>query len=431
MKQYRVYSRYLRSLVQEAIGEQPGNELAALIGRALDGQPISELHKLVPIDQIRDAGAFFTGSLLAQSVLKHFLATIDLDSVIYDPACGVGDLLLACASKLLLYDDIGRNISSLENRLMGRDLHDEFIDAAKSRLILSAILSADSIEQERAIQVENRFPDIQTGCGLKDVTPFLRATHIVTNPPFTHVPKPNDCQWWGRGKVNQAAVFLAMCVDKCQSGARIIAILPDVLRSGPMYQKWREYISSKAQVSNVNLHGRFGRSAEIDVFSIELVVGNGNYRDSIDWGYPEDGDQNKIEEYFEIRIGPVVDFRHPLEGEEHPFIQVSGLPSWKEVTKIETKRKFTGRFFDTPFVVVRRNSRKDDTYRAVGTIINNDSPVAVENHLIVLRPKDGSIESCRKLLDNLKNYRTKTWFDKRVCCRHLTISALKDLPWWD
>lgn len=433
MKQYQEYSQYLESLVQAALCEQPDSELTTSIREALDGQPISELHKLVPIDQIRDSGAFFTGSLLAQSALKRFLKTIDLNSVIYDPACGVGDLLLACASKLLVHGDITRNIFSIEKRLMGRDLYDEFIGAAKSRLILSAISSSSSInfEHGRAIQLEHRFPDIKTGCGLEDNDPFLRATHIVTNPPFISVPKPDDCQWWGRGKVNQAAVFLANCVDKCQSGARVIAILPDVLRSGPMYQKWREYISSKAHVSNVNLHGRFGRSAEIDVFSIELVAGSGDCGCSIDWGYPEAGDQNKLEEYFEIRIGPVVDFRHPHEGKNHPFIEVSGLSSWKEVTKIETKRKFTGRTFTPPFVAVRRNSRKDDTYRAVGTIICNDKPVAVENHLIVLRPKDGSIESCRKLLDNLRNTRTKEWLDKRVCCRHLTISALKDLPWWD
>ena len=430
MKEYLEYSLHLGSLVKAAACKHLDRELAASIEQALNGQPTSELQKLVPVDKIREAGAFFTGSLLAQSVLKEFLNTIDSESIIYDPACGVGDLLLVCASKLQVHNDIVRNIDSVEKQLLGRDLFDEFIYAAKSRLILSAISNSPSFELGQSIQIEQRFTGIKKGCGLEDNSPYRQATHVVTNPPFIPMEVPEGCQWWGRGKVNSAAVFLANCVDNCRPGTRIIAILPDVLRSGPMCQKWRKHISSKAIVLNVNLHGQFGRSAEIDVFSVELLAGKDSSQHENGWGYPDDSHEKKLEDYFEIRIGPVVEFRHPHKGENYPFVQVNGLSLWEEETEIHNKRRFAGKVFKPPFVVVRRNSRKNDKYRAIGTIINIDMPVAVENHLIVLKPKDGTIDTCRNLLDNLRNKKSKEWFDKRVCCRHLTISALKNLPWW-
>lgn len=430
MKEYQEYSRHLGSLVEAASCEHLDTELVASIEQALDGQPASELHKLVSINDIREAGAFFTGSMLAQSALKGFLNTIDSESIIYDPACGVGDLLLVCASKLMVYNDIVKNIDFLEKRLLGRDLFDEFIYAAKSRLILSAISSAPGHGLGQSIQVEQRFSGITKGCGLEDISPYRKATHVVINPPFIPMQVPEGYRWWGRGKVNSAAVFLANCVDNCRPNTRILAILPDVLRSGPMYQKWRKYISSKAIVLNVNLHGQFGRSAEIDVFSVELLSGNDSSHCPNIWGYPDDSHEKTLEDYFEIRIGPVVDFRHPHQGENYPFVQVNGLSLWNEEKEIYNKRRFTGQVFNPPFVVVRRNSRKNDKFRAIGTIINIKEPVAVENHLIVLKPKDGTIETCKNLLKNLKNQKSKEWFDKRVCCRHLTISALKNLPWW-
>ncbi|MHB8790169.1 MAG: N-6 DNA methylase [Desulfobulbaceae bacterium] len=431
MEQYKEYSRYVWLLVKDAFYKKNNIDIASSIKYALDGQPTSELLKRVHIDKIRDAGAFFTNSSLAQKVLKRFLKTIDSNSVIYDPACGAGDLLLACADQLLVHDDFSQNIYCLERKLIGRDLYNEFIEVTKARLILLAISNSKNVENVRNIESKYFFQNIKAACGLQDISPYSIVTHIVANPPFVPVLVPKGCQWWGRGKVNQAAVFLANILEKCRSGTEIIAILPDVLRSGPMYRKWREYISSKAQVSNVTLHGKFGINSEIDVFSIELVAGKGMCECTVDWGYPKYGDRIKLQDYFEIHIGPVVDFRHPHEGEKHPFIEVDGLSSWSEVSKIKRSRRFTGRVFSPPFVVVRRNSRKDDYYRAVGTIINNSKDVAVENHLIVLMPRDNSIEKCRKLLDNLKNIKTKEWFDKRVCCRHLTVSALKELPWWE
>ena len=66
--------------------------------------------------------------------------------------------------------------------------------------------------------------------------------------------------------------------------------------------------------------------------------------------------------------------------------------------------------------------------RAVGSIILGSNPVAVENHLIVVKPKRGGIKECEFLLNNLRNAQTKTWLDERIRCRHLTVGVLRELP---
>ena len=100
------------------------------------------------------------------------------------------------------------------------------------------------------------------------------------------------------------------------------------------------------------------------------------------------------------------------------------------VREVSNNRRFEGRVFSPPFVVVRRTSRPGDKHRALGTIINNARPVAVENHLLVLLPKDGTVKACRELLRVLRKPQTTQWLDQYIRCRHLTVSALADLPWW-
>jgi hypothetical protein len=31
----------------------------------------------------------------------------------------------------------------------------------------------------------------------------------------------------------------------------------------------------------------------------------------------------------------------------------------------------------------------------------------------------------------LKDPRTTTWLNERIRCRHLTVGAVRDLPWWN
>jgi Pyridine nucleotide-disulphide oxidoreductase len=83
------------------------------------------------------------------------------------------------------------------------------------------------------------------------------------------------------------------------------------------------------------------------------------------------------------RSSKLVSYRDPRLGPWHPFIHARGIPAWEVVSSISDHRRFKGRTFVPPFVVVRRTSRPGDKHRAVGTIISGRSSVAVENHLIV------------------------------------------------
>lgn len=82
-----------------------------------------------------------------------------------------------------------------------------------------------------------------------------------------------------------------------------------------------------------------------------------------------------------------------------------------------------------PFVTIRRTSKSGSRYRCVGTLVTGKGRIAVENHLIVALPRDGTVETCRKLLELLRSDMATQWMNRRICCRHLTVSSVEDLPW--
>lgn len=217
------------------------------------------------------------------------------------------------------------------------------------------------------------------------------------------------------------------------SGTTIVAILPDVLRTGSRYTKWRKTIEKCAKIEEIELLGRFDALTDVNIFICRLVIEETTIKDRPSWWTSKanfNHSPQKIGDYFEVRVGPVVPHRHPFEGFSYPYIHAHQLPSWKSVEAISEYRNFSGTTFLPPFVVVRRTSRPDDKYRAVGTIITGDTPVAVENHLIVLKPRSNALADCFRLLAVLQRNETNDWLNERICCRHLTVAALRELPWW-
>jgi hypothetical protein len=81
-----------------------------------------------------------------------------------------------------------------------------------------------------------------------------------------------------------------------------------------------------------------------------------------------------------------------------------------------------------PFVVIRRTSSPSDKFRASGTIIAGKKAVAVENHLIVIRPKNSTLKDCNELLKLLKSEQTNNFLNERMRCRHLTVGIVKKIP---
>jgi hypothetical protein len=428
VKAYNGFTTRLDALLLEAAETPWAAELRARIDYALDGQAAAELRLSVPLAKLRADGIFFTSSDLARRAVQNLLPTFGPDSVILDPACGAGDLLIACAAGLPVAKQHKETLGLWGTCLVGRDLHPELVEAARRRLLLNTLMlgATDALP----LPAEGAFPGLQSRCGLSDHQIIAAATHIVMNPPFGMVASPSTCSW-GTGKVNMAALFMETVLLKAKPGTRVVAILPDVLRSGSRYRKWRELVSAKAGLERLEILGQFDRWTDVDVFLLELrVLGPSEKSSRQPWrvgGRPLVG---CIGDHFESCIGPVVDYRDPHKGPFHPFIHSRDLPPWQTVSEIPRQRRFDGRVLKPPFVAIRRTSRPGDHYRAIGTLIAGKRPVAVENHLVVLRPKDGTVRACRELLGILKDERTTRWLDERIRCRHLTLAALDELPWW-
>ncbi len=428
MENLRPFISKLNNTVKNAIRLYPDNKRE--IENFLNGRPANELRKLISLQDLRKVGAFFTGNeLIKFAISEKFSSSINKDFKIADPACGNGDLLLACTPYLPLGQDLPETINLWQNNLLGIDLHSEFIEIAKLRLILKAILLGVNIPDNPLPKLPNIFNGLKVGSFFDNLDILHEATHIFINPPY-YIMAPPESYELGNGKTNAAAIFLWTCINHVQNGTRIIAILPDVLRSGTRYEKWRNFVEENTEILNVNLYGQFDAWTDVDVFVLELIVNNGTRSSFTNWVNTQSKVKTTISDKFDLSTGPVVDYRDPNEGPTVKFIKPKGLETWKTVTSISSTRQFKGRTHNSPFVVVRRTSRIGDLFRAVGTIINVDQPIAVENHLIILLPKDGRIETCEKLLTILKDERTNKWINEAIRCRHLTIKSLADLPWW-
>jgi len=428
MHQITPFVSELQEVLKNTINQYPTKK--DIVMQMLDGRLATELRRLVPVENLREAGAFFTGNQLGKIVVsKEFASTINKTSVLVDPTCGGGDLLLACTPYLQIYGDLSETISQWQSNLIGIDLHSEFVEIAKLRLILKAItLGAD--KNTLSFDVNSKFfSGFRNGSIFDNLEVLQSATHLLINPPFYKMPSPESCQW-ASGKVNAAAVFFEVCLDNVQSGTRIVAILPDVLRSGSRYEKWRNIVVSKCEIQKIQLYGQFDAWADVDVFVMELIIKKEPRNSPHVWVKQGAESETTLSDKFDISIGPVVDYRDPHEGTILKYIHPRGLPAWESVRVIESTRAFKGRTVQSPFVVVRRTSRQSDKYRAIGTIIDVEGDVAVENHLIVLKPKDGELSTCQDLLNNLKNDRTNAWINETIRCRHLTIKSLANLPWW-
>jgi hypothetical protein len=221
-----------------------------------------------------------------------------------------------------------------------------------------------------------------------------------------------------------------ICITKAASNAKIRAILPDVLRTGSSYLKWREHIESLSKKMDVTIYGQFDEWTDIDVFTLRLKKAIYNKKPSNNkWTISTNGN-NTLGSYFDVHIGLVVPHRDPKKGPKWAYIHAKTVEMWREMGRILESRKYNGTVFTPPFVVVRRTSRPGNE-RAIGTIIKGKRKVAIENHLVVLLPKKKTLGECRKLLKNLKSSNTDKWLNQRMRCRHLTVEAMKELPYGD
>jgi hypothetical protein len=381
------------------------------------------LRKLLSIDEMREAGSFFTGQALASKVISAFGKPITLRSVVFDPTCGAGNLLIEASRKLGIESKLSETMKIWGKVLWGFDIHPHFIEAAKIRVVVEAINRG--VEQDCELQEAlELLPNICVKNALESVAGELKSiTHVVMNPPFTIWPSPKE-NYWKEGNVNAAGIlfdkYLRLLPESCQ----ISAVLPDVLRSGSRYSEFRQFVAESMN-ANVKIWGRFNKKTDVDVFLLSGVITNS--AETLQW-HNAINEQSSISDYFDVRTGPLVAYRDPEEGIEYAYFYPKNCPKWKVVKSVTDRRRFSGKVLQPPFVVIKRTSSPSDRNRASATVINLSEPVAIENHMIVVTPKDGKVNTCKKLLKVLQNQETNDFLNERIRLRHLTVGVIKDIP---
>lgn len=428
MNNFEEYVYELESLASAALAGEDKRLDNTDFGTILNGGVGAELRRRVALEERQRIGAFFTGANLRSRAFESVLGSF-FDGTVWDPACGAGDLLLSYAGMLRVPLDITEAISSWGGQLLGSDTEHIFVRAAKARLVLSAYYRGARRLTAQISTLEESFPEIRQENSLL-VSSVHEPANIVLNPPFVTVPASHDCEW-GKGSVCSAAVFVETCLKRAKPGTLIIAILPDVLRTGARYERWRQLVQEFANIRRLEIYGTFDPQADVDVFILELEVYGERMLDAGlagPWGVQQRA-QKTLGEQCIISVGSLVPHRHKEEGPELTFLHSKDAPPWGSIDKLKSRRRFMGTSVQPPFVVIRRTSSPRDKQRAIGTIINCENPVAVENHLIICRPHATTLDACRKILEVLKSTRTTEWLNSRIRCRHLTVDAVRGIPW--
>lgn len=418
------YGRYVLEL-EHLLTKDPSENREA-IKKSLDGQAYGALRSLVPLQTLRSSGAFFTGHEIAEQLADRAKDEIKKGTPFFDPACGAGNLLLAAAKHLLLGPSLASTLTAWGEIIHGFDLHPEFIEATKLRLILLAKQRGNFADLSAA--TSDVFPNIRCANALSALTTFPAAPIILLNPPYNGMSAPGDCQW-GSGKVSAAAVFIEHVVRNTHPGGRIYALLPEVLRCGSRYKPFRDYLGKKIKVVFEQSLGVFDKWTDIDVFATEIHVSE----DACTQENPAFPGLHKsaetVENRYHVHVGPLIDYRSPKAGPSRPYVEAVQATPWAKNFTCTASRKFGGTVFQPPFVVIRRTSRPSDKFRAIGTIVRGNKPVAVENHLLVVLPKRGTVKACVELLHVLRQQETSDFLNAVMCCRHLTVGSVKNIPW--
>lgn len=414
MREYLRFVVHLDSLLRDLAN---GRIRQKEIQRVLNGGATTALRRLVPHDTRRSAGAFFTPTRIASATTQLLQGRLTSASVVYDPACGAGDLLLA-AARALPGDRMPRDTWS--QRVIGRDLCPEFTAAARRRLLLEAL-------HDTSLNTLPQFSRVRTGCGFSGNVAFREATHVVVNPPFgLHLAPPGVR--WASGRVSEAATFFWRLLHRLRPGTEIVAILPDVLRSGTNYAAWRRTIAQRADLRSVHFFGQFDHATNVHASLFDFVAKEFDAAAPLlGWIDPHVPPGSRVGDHFDVHVGSVVNYRDAHRGVRYPYVHSRNLPPWSTIRSVHDSRLTVRPPVDPPLVVVRRMSRPGDRERAVAAIVAVDEPVILDNHLLTLTPRHGGLRACQRLLTELRRPVTTAALNRRIRCRHLTVGALSDL----
>lgn len=417
------FETYVAAAEQTIREDAPADGASTRDHPLLNGAPYKAFRQAIDLADRRDAGTFFSGPAIATRLADLLASEVPERSLVVDPTCGMGDLLLAYADRLPLAGSLSATIAAWGQRLGGLDLREDLVRMTKARLVMLARARGEF--GGLVDEIDHIFPMIQVGSAMANPPILAKAAGFLFNPPFGQTT-PAVEPTWSSGQINAAALFLDALLDGPHRPRPIAAVLPEVLRGGSRYGRFREYLTRKGLGGAFQSLGRFDAWTDVDVFVTLLKPSN----DAL-WADPMRPAGVTVGSDFVIRVGPVVPHRHDFAGPNRAYLCAKTTPAWDNGFIPTGARLFSGTVFKPPFVVVRRTSSPGDRQRAVGTVIVGDEDVAVENHLIVATPLKGGVEACRRLLDLLKSPETSAHLNRVLRCRHLTTGAVSDIPWRD
>lgn len=395
---------------------------------SLNGAASRELRRNANPSSRKANGVFFTNAPLADRAARALGVNPSERHVYLDPTCGAGDLLIAIARRLPLESTVNATLATWGKHLIGCDLSSVFVRATRARLALLAMYRLGAREPITREALSALLPSIACRNTLTHPAIYQHSTRVIMNPPFLAIDVPEGCSW-SSGLTNSAACFAESAIRWANPGTRLVAILPDVVRSGARYDRWRTMLSRIATIEEVDLYGTFDNSTDVDVFLLCVTVQDPSGLPHPDWGRPPYS-TDTVSNHFKVHVGAVVPHRHPELGPNHPYVHSASLSPWSTRYRIHDTRHFRGRVFKPPFVAIKRTSSPRDPKRAVATIVHGTHDIAVENHLIVCLPHDNATHSCHQLLTRLRSSKTDDWLNRRIRCRHLTVGCIAELPWW-
>ena len=418
------FETYLEAAEQATREDIPADGASTRDHPLLNGAPYKAFRQAVGLADRRNAGTFFSGPAIATRLADLLGSEVGEHSLVVDPTCGMGDLLLAYADRLPLASSLSATIAAWSKVLGGLDLREDLVRMTKVRLVMLARARGGFGGLVDAI--DDIFPLIQVGSALADSPILAEADGFLFNPPFGQTT-PAVGPAWSAGQINAAALFLDALLDGANELRPIAAVLPEVLRGGSRYGRFRDHLIRKGLGGTFQSLGRFDAWTDVDVF-VTLLKPSNTGALWTDYAQPA---QVTVGSNFVIRVGTVVPHRHELAGPDRAYLCAKTTPAWDKGFKPTASRPFSGTVFKPPFVVVRRTSSPSDRQRAVGTLIVGDDEVAVENHLLVAKPMRDGIDACRKLLHLLRAPETSEHLNRVLRCRHLTTGAVADIPWCD
>ncbi len=421
------YFKELENFLRKIILSSGNNIDAHNINLFLDGSSDKLTRQLIPLYIRRKYGIFFTGEQYKKDFSKLLDGIINDVSTILDPACGIGNLLLLASDHLPTMNSLTDTCMLWGSKLHGYDIYPEFVQTTKFRLILKAISRGVTLDSTRLTDLVDCFCNIELMNFLSTMRPISKNTHVLLNPPYNTTSEYYEPSW-STGNISLAALFIDKCIKLTEEGAQIIAILPDVLRSGSRYERWRDVVSNSSRIRSIITKNQFDNWTDIHVFILYLVAKNNFSSDQSVWlnyGKPK---STKLGDYFEVHVGPVVPHRDKEEGLNCLFATCKDIRPWTTVSNLHSKRKYSGTLYKPPFVVLRRTSRPGQRNRLSPAIINTKESVAVENHLLVITPKSKTLKSCKLLVSFLSQEYVTNWIDKRIRCRHLTVKSIMEIP---